>query len=128
VSPQLGLATATARFHLRFVSPPNVVSPKPRSASSEAFGRPVTLPRQDGLFLGRPQRSEAAQSRKDTTRATAPRSVLHRAPSLRCGRIHAKPTSMTELEVTGLACRRGGRPVFGNLSFSLAGGELLALT
>ena len=35
---------------------------------------------------------------------------------------------MTELEVTGLACRRGGRPVFGNLSFSLAGGELLALT
>src|SRR6476646_1922146 len=49
--PHLGLATATGRFHLRFVSPPNVVPPKPRSASSEAFGRPVTLPRQGGLFL-----------------------------------------------------------------------------
>lgn len=35
---------------------------------------------------------------------------------------------MTELEVTGLTCRRGGRPVFGDLSFSLAQGELLALT
>jgi heme exporter protein A len=35
---------------------------------------------------------------------------------------------MTDLEVTGLACRRGGRPVFGDLSFSLAKGELLALT
>jgi len=35
---------------------------------------------------------------------------------------------MTELEVTGLACRRGGRPVFGDLSFSLMRGELLALT
>jgi heme exporter protein A len=32
------------------------------------------------------------------------------------------------LEVTGLACRRGGRPVFGNLSFSLGAGEMLALT
>ena len=32
------------------------------------------------------------------------------------------------LEVTGLACRRGGRPVFQGLSFALAGGELLALT
>jgi len=32
------------------------------------------------------------------------------------------------LEVTGLACRRGGRPVFGDLSFTLAKGELLALT
>src|SRR5438067_8601931 len=32
------------------------------------------------------------------------------------------------LEVTGLACRRGGRPVFGDLSFTLAEGELLALT
>jgi heme exporter protein A len=35
---------------------------------------------------------------------------------------------MIELEVTGLSCRRGGRPVFGDLSFSLASGELLALT
>jgi len=35
---------------------------------------------------------------------------------------------MTDLEVTGLTCRRGGRPVFGDLSFSLAKGELLALT
>jgi heme exporter protein A len=35
---------------------------------------------------------------------------------------------MTDLEVAGLACRRGGRPVFGDLSFSLARGELLALT
>jgi heme exporter protein A len=32
------------------------------------------------------------------------------------------------LEVTGLSCRRGGRPVFGDLSFGLASGELLALT
>ena len=35
---------------------------------------------------------------------------------------------MSDLEVTGLACRRGGRAVFGDLSFSLARGELLALT
>jgi heme exporter protein A len=35
---------------------------------------------------------------------------------------------MTDLEVTGLSCRRGGRPVFGDLSFALARGELLALT
>jgi heme exporter protein A len=35
---------------------------------------------------------------------------------------------MTDLEVAGLACRRGGRPVFGDLSFGLARGELLALT
>jgi heme exporter protein A len=32
------------------------------------------------------------------------------------------------LDVTGLSCRRGGRPVFEGLSFTLAGGELLALT
>jgi heme exporter protein A len=32
------------------------------------------------------------------------------------------------LEVTGLSCRRGGRPVFESLSFGLMGGELLALT
>jgi heme exporter protein A len=32
------------------------------------------------------------------------------------------------LEVSGLSCRRGGRPVFEALSFGLAGGELLALT
>jgi heme exporter protein A len=32
------------------------------------------------------------------------------------------------LEVTDLACRRGGRRVFDSLSFALAGGELLALT
>jgi len=32
------------------------------------------------------------------------------------------------LEVAGLACRRGGRPVFDRLSFSLAEGELLVLT
>ena len=32
------------------------------------------------------------------------------------------------LEVSGLACRRGGRRVFDSLSFALAGGELLALT
>ena len=31
------------------------------------------------------------------------------------------------LEVTGLACRRGGRKVFERLSFGLAAGELLAL-
>ncbi len=31
------------------------------------------------------------------------------------------------LEVAGLSCRRGGRPVFEGLSFELAGGELLAL-
>src|SRR5689334_13582002 len=82
--PHLGLATATGRFHLRFVSPPNVVPPKPRSASSEAFGRPVTLPRQGGLFLwsgrgeARPlaggsrcnQRREPAQFRKNTGGAT----------------------------------------------------------
>ncbi|HLG47197.1 MAG TPA: heme ABC exporter ATP-binding protein CcmA [Reyranella sp.] len=35
---------------------------------------------------------------------------------------------MSELEVTGLSCRRGGRPVVRNLSFSLARGELLSLT
>jgi heme exporter protein A len=32
------------------------------------------------------------------------------------------------LEVTDLACRRGGRPVFDRLSFGLAAGDLLALT
>ncbi len=32
------------------------------------------------------------------------------------------------LEVTGLACRRGGRPVFAGLSFALESGGLLALT
>jgi heme exporter protein A len=32
------------------------------------------------------------------------------------------------LEVTDLACRRGGRRVFGGLSFALAAGELLVLT
>jgi heme exporter protein A len=32
------------------------------------------------------------------------------------------------LQVTDLACRRGGRRVFEHLSFSLRGGELLALT
>ena len=32
------------------------------------------------------------------------------------------------LEVTDLACRRGGRPVFDCLSFGLGEGELLALT
>jgi len=32
------------------------------------------------------------------------------------------------LEVAGLACHRGGRPVFDGLSFSLAKGELLVLT
>src|SRR4030081_1718112 len=32
------------------------------------------------------------------------------------------------LEVAGLACRRGGRPVFDQLSFALGAGELLALT
>jgi heme exporter protein A len=31
------------------------------------------------------------------------------------------------LEITGLACRRGGRRVFDNLSFTLDGGTLLAL-
>jgi heme exporter protein A len=32
------------------------------------------------------------------------------------------------LDVTDLACRRGGRPVFDRLSFGLGAGELLALT
>ena len=32
------------------------------------------------------------------------------------------------LEIAGLSCRRGGRPVFEGLSFGVAGGELLALT
>jgi heme exporter protein A len=32
------------------------------------------------------------------------------------------------LDVTGLCCRRGGRPVFEGVSFALAAGELLALT
>jgi heme exporter protein A len=32
------------------------------------------------------------------------------------------------LEVGGLACRRGGRPVFDRLSFGLGAGELLAVT
>lgn len=36
--------------------------------------------------------------------------------------------TIVPLEVTGLSCRRGGRPVFEDLSFALAGGELLALT
>jgi len=35
---------------------------------------------------------------------------------------------MSDLEVEGLACHRGGRPVFADLSFSLAPGELLVLT
>jgi heme exporter protein A len=33
-----------------------------------------------------------------------------------------------QLEVTGLSCRRGSRPVFEGLTFGLADGELLALT
>ncbi len=36
--------------------------------------------------------------------------------------------SPAALDVTDLACRRGGRPVFERLSFALAAGELLALT
>src|SRR5438128_1429093 len=32
------------------------------------------------------------------------------------------------LKVSALTCRRGGRPVFADLSFSLATGDLLALT
>jgi heme exporter protein A len=36
--------------------------------------------------------------------------------------------SGASLTVTDLACRRGGRRVFENLSFSLSAGELLALT
>jgi heme exporter protein A len=36
--------------------------------------------------------------------------------------------STASLEVTGLSCRRGGRPVFRDLSFGLGAGELLALT
>jgi heme exporter protein A len=35
---------------------------------------------------------------------------------------------MPELEVTGLSCRRGGRPVVRNIYFTMARGELLALT
>jgi heme exporter protein A len=35
---------------------------------------------------------------------------------------------MANLEVEGLACRRGGRPVFAGLSFAVAPGELLVLT
>src|SRR5688572_17308684 len=34
----------------------------------------------------------------------------------------------TLLDVAELACRRGGRPVFDHLSFTLGAGELLALT
>jgi heme exporter protein A len=34
----------------------------------------------------------------------------------------------TLLDVANLACRRGGRPVFDRLSFTLGAGELLALT
>jgi heme exporter protein A len=34
---------------------------------------------------------------------------------------------MPELEVTGLSCRRGGRPVVRNISFTVGRGELLAL-
>jgi heme exporter protein A len=34
----------------------------------------------------------------------------------------------TLLEVADLACRRGGRPVFDHLSFTLGAGDLLALT
>src|SRR6476659_3220299 len=117
VLPHLGLATATPCFHLRFVSPPNVVPPKPRSASSEAFGRPVTLPRQDGLFLFGARsaaRAPAGGSRCNQRREPAP--------------IHGTTNPMTELEVTGLSCRRGGRPVVRNISFTLGRGELLALT
>ena len=35
---------------------------------------------------------------------------------------------MAELEVTSLSCRRGGRPVVRNISFTVQRGELLALT
>jgi heme exporter protein A len=40
------------------------------------------------------------------------------------------PTPLDEprLDVADLACRRGGRPVFDQLSFALGSGELLALT
>ena len=36
--------------------------------------------------------------------------------------------TIASLDVTGLACRRGGRRVFDDLSFTLGGGTLLALT
>jgi heme exporter protein A len=38
------------------------------------------------------------------------------------------PEARALLEVTGLACRRGGRRVFESLSFSLGPGDLLVLT
>ncbi|MFI4999409.1 MAG: heme ABC exporter ATP-binding protein CcmA [Reyranellales bacterium] len=40
----------------------------------------------------------------------------------------APPDTGSPLEVTELACRRGGRKVFDRLSFTLKQGELLALT
>ena len=146
VLPQLGLATATGRFHLRFVSPPNVVPPKPRSASSEALRPSCHSPPTGRPFsFGAPQRSEDAGGRKRSQRERGParsrkdtdpdyprldsfctaRALRRRSPD---GASMLRRRSMTELEVTGLSCRRGGRPVVRNISFTVARGELLALT
>jgi heme exporter protein A len=44
------------------------------------------------------------------------------------GMLRTRRMTTPSLNVTELACRRGGRRVFDGLSFSVTGGELLALT
>ncbi len=66
-------------------------------------------------------RSRAVQNRQDCNR------TLCKPPH--SGLSWYDNTRMTKLlEVAGLACGRGGRPVFHDLSFSLEAGELLVLT
>src|SRR5258707_5291535 len=88
--PHLGLATAIGAFHLRFVSPPNVVPPKPRSS---LFGGAWAV-----LSLS-PERTAFFFASMLGRRSMAP--LLLDVPYL---------------EVVGLACRRGARRVFDHLS------------
>ena len=90
-------------------------------------------PDRTAFFFEAPAASEASEGRR---RAAA---LVTKRGSPLCGGLRSAlaplralcydSACMTELlEVAGLACHRGGRPVLDGLSFSLAKGELLVLT